>query len=95
MKKSNKSAEKDSKTLGLKLRYCRSTSKFTQLQIAELFKLDRSSISYYESEKAVPTITYLLNFSKEFKISLTDLADNNFAFEDFIYKYPCKYFAKN
>lgn len=89
MKESNKSAEEDSKTLGLKLQYCRKASKFTQLQIAELFKLDRSSISYYESGKTVPTITYLLNFSRMFEISMEDLADNQFTIEEFTYKYPC------
>lgn len=89
MKKSNKSEKESSVTLGLKLRHCRKSSQFTQLQIAELFKLDRSGISYYESGKAVPTITYLLKFSRMFKISMEDLADNKFTIEEFTYKYPC------
>ena len=83
---------KESKVLGIKLRYCRKSAGLTQLQTGDLFELERSGISYYESGKIFPSITYLLNFSKTFNLSIDDLVNNDFTVENFMKKYPVTHF---
>lgn len=84
--------QNNSVILGLKLRYCRKSAGFKQSQISELCEIERSGISYYESGKIIPSIPYLVTFSKKFRVSIDDLADNEISFEDFTAKYPVSHF---
>lgn len=84
--------QNNSVILGLKLRYCRKSAGFKQSQISELCEIERSGISYYESGKILPSIQYLVTFSKKFRVSIDDLADNEISFEDFTAKYPVSHF---
>ena len=83
---------KDSKIMGLKLCYCRKSAGLTQLQTSNLFQLERSGISYYESGRSIPTITYFIKFSKIFNVSIDDLVNSDFTVESFIKKYPVSHF---
>lgn len=91
-KERNEMPQNNSVILGLKLRYCRKSAGFKQSQISELCEIERSGISYYESGKIFPSIPYLVTFSKKFRVSIDDLADNEISFEDFTTKYPVSHF---
>lgn len=83
---------KESKVLGIKLRYCRKSSGLTQFETGNLLEVERSGISYYESGKNIPSITYFIKFSKIFNVSIDDLVNNDFTVENFIKKYPVSHF---
>lgn len=85
-------SQNNSVILGSKLRYCRKSAGFKQSQISELCEIERSGVSYYESGKIIPSVHYLLKFSKLFRVSIDDLADNEISFEDFTAKYPVSHF---
>lgn len=91
-KERNEMPQNNSVILGLKLRYCRKSAGFKQSQISELCEIERSGISYYESGKILPSIQYLVTFSKKFGVSIDDLADNEISFDDFTAKYPVSHF---
>lgn len=92
LERENEMSQNNSVILGLKLRYCRKSAGFKQSQISELCEIERSGISYYESGKILPSIPYLVTFSKKFRVSIDDLADNEISFEDFTAKYPVSHF---
>lgn len=84
--------QNNSVILGLKLRYCRKSAGFKQSQISELCEIERSGVSYYESGKIIPSVQYLVTFSKKFRVLIDDLADDKFSFDDFTAKYPVSHF---
>lgn len=81
--------------LGKKLRYCRKSTGLTQKQLAELFDIDRTSVSYYETGKIQPPAFYLFNCANEFRLFLDDLADSEYSFEEFANRYTLEHFKRN
>ncbi len=81
--------------LGKKLRYCRKSTGLTQQQIGELFDIDRTSVSCYETGKIQPPVFYLFNCANEFRLFLDDLADSEYSFEEFTNRYTLEHFKSN
>ena len=80
--------------LGRKLKYCRKSIRFTQIEFGNYFYIDRGSISNYELGKNAPSIQYLLKISRWFDLVLEDLVDNEFSVDDFKAKYPPPYLSQ-
>lgn len=55
------------------MRELRVKSGYTQVQIAKMLNIDRSTYSYYEIGKTTPDITVLITLSKIFNIPLNDM----------------------
>ncbi|WP_444660259.1 helix-turn-helix domain-containing protein [Caproiciproducens sp. R2] len=56
-----------------RLRELRIKSGYTQVQIAKILNIDRSTYSYYEIGKTTPDITVLMTLAKVFNIAINDL----------------------
>nr|WP_319490147.1 helix-turn-helix domain-containing protein [uncultured Caproiciproducens sp.] len=56
-----------------RLRELRVKSGYTQVQIAKILNIDRSTYSYYEIGKTTPDITVLMILAKVFNIAINDL----------------------
>jgi len=55
------------------LRELRVKSGYTQVQIAKILNIDRSTYSYYEIGKTTPDISVLITLSKIFNIPINDM----------------------
>lgn len=58
-----------------KLRYYRAKNNFTQTQVSAALGIDRSTYSYYELGKTIPSINMLSNIAKLFNVAIFDLLD--------------------
>lgn len=58
-----------SKELGAMLRQYRNNCEFTQQQIADVLKIDRSTYSYYETGKTEPSLATISQLARIFNIS--------------------------
>ena len=56
-----------------RLRELRVKSGYTQVQIAKILNIDRSTYSYYEIGKTTPDISVLITLSKVFNIPINDM----------------------
>jgi transcriptional regulator with XRE-family HTH domain len=56
-----------------RLRELRIKSGYTQVQIAEILNIDRSTYSYYEIGKTTPDVTVLITLAKVFNIPIENL----------------------
>lgn len=61
---------RNSEELGRNIRFARVYRGLTQKKLAQMLYVDRSTISYYESGKILPTIFLLIDLSKKLKIKL-------------------------
>ena len=61
---------RNSEELGRNIRLARVYRGLTQKKLAQMLYVDRSTISYYESGKILPTIFLLIDLSKKLKIKL-------------------------
>lgn len=59
--------------IGERLRELRVKSGFTQVQIAKILNIDRSTYSYYEIGKTTPDVSTLMSLAKIFNISMDNL----------------------
>ena len=55
------------------MRELRVKSGYTQVQIAKILNIDRSTYSYYEIGKTTPDISVLITLSKIFNIPINDM----------------------
>lgn len=58
-----------------KLKYYRAKNNFTQTQVSVALGIDRSTYSYYELGKTIPSINMLSKIAKLFNIGIFDLLD--------------------
>ena len=58
-----------------KLKYYRAKNNFTQTQVSAALGIDRSTYSYYELGKTIPSINMLSNIAKLFYVAIFDLLD--------------------
>ena len=58
-----------------KLKYYRAKNNFTQTQVSAALGIDRSTYSYYELGKNIPSINMLSNIAKLFNVAIFDLLD--------------------
>ena len=58
-----------------KLKYYRAKNNFTQTQVSAALGIDRSTYSYYELGKTIPSINMLSNIAKLFNVAFFDLLD--------------------
>lgn len=58
-----------------KLKYYRAKNNFTQTQVSAALGIDRSTYSYYELGKTIPSINMLSNIAKLFNVAIFDLFD--------------------
>ncbi len=58
-----------------KLKYYRAKNNFTQTQVSAALGIDRSTYSYYELGKTIPSINMLSNIAKLFNVAIFDLLD--------------------
>ena len=58
-----------------KLKYYRAKNNFTQTQVSAALGIDRSTYSYYELGKHIPSINMLSNIAKLFNVAIFDLLD--------------------
>ena len=56
-----------------RLRELRVKSGYTQVQIAKILNIDRSTYSYYETGKTTPDISMLVTLAKIFNIPINDM----------------------
>lgn len=56
-----------------KLKYYRAKNNFTQTQVSAALGIDRSTYSYYELGKTIPSINMLSNIAKLFNVAIFDL----------------------
>ena len=56
-----------------RLRELRIKSGYTQVQIAKILNIDRSTYSYYEIGKTTPDVTVLITLAKVFNIPIENL----------------------
>jgi len=56
-----------------RLRELRVKSGYTQVQIAKILNIERSTYSYYETGKTTPDISMLITLAKIFNIPINDL----------------------
>ena len=61
---------RNSEELGRNIRFAREYRDLTQRELAQMLYVDRSSISYYESGKILPTVFLLIDLSKKLNIKL-------------------------
>lgn len=66
------------------LKNLRIKCKYTQKQVADILKIDRSTYSYYESGRIRPDVKTILQLSKIFKVDYTEILDSecNSVFSD-------------
>lgn len=62
-------------TVANKLKMYRQMSNLTQSQVSQTLNIDRSTYSYYELGKTVPSISMLTQLAKLFNVNLSDLLD--------------------
>lgn len=65
-------------SLGEKLKTLRKNNKLTQIDMANILGVEKSSISKYENNVNTPDIKSLIKLSNYFEISLDSLVDNSF-----------------
>ena len=58
-----------------KLKYYRAKNNFTQTQVSAALGIDRSTYSYYELGKTIPSINMLSNIAKLFNVAIFALLD--------------------
>ena len=58
-----------------KLKYYRAKNNFTQTQVSAALGIDRSTYSYYELGKTIPSINMLSIIAKLFNVAIFDLLD--------------------
>ena len=58
-----------------KLKYYRAKNNFTQTQVSAALGIDRSTYSYYELGKTIPSINMLSNIAKLVNVAIFDLLD--------------------
>ncbi len=66
------------------LKKLRIKCKYTQKQVADILKIDRSTYSYYESGRIRPDVKTILQLSQIFKVDYTEILDSecNSVFSD-------------
>ena len=60
------------KELGENLRFIRGNLDLTQKDLARILFIDRSTYTYYETGKTLPSIFYLIKFSETLEIDFLD-----------------------
>ncbi len=63
--------------IGNRLRILRKSARLSQSQIASLLEIDRSTYSYYETDKTLPSITLLIRIAKIYAITIDELIGEN------------------
>ncbi len=58
-----------------KLKYYRAKNNFTQTQVSAALGIDRSTYSYYELGKTIPSINMISNIARLFNVAIFDLLD--------------------
>lgn len=61
-------------TIGERLKELRKKRGITQIQMAELLNVDKSTIAKYEVDMCTPSLTMAITLAKFFKVSLDYLA---------------------
>lgn len=64
---------KNSKELAKNLKFFRLKSDLTQDEVARMLNIDRSTYSYYETGKTIPSIFTAIELAKIFRIFFLDL----------------------
>lgn len=62
--------------LGDRLRLLRNNVKLSQQQVADALGIDRSTYTYYETNKTNPSIPFLLKISRIYGITVDELVGN-------------------
>ncbi len=62
-------------TLGKKLKELREEKGLTQIELAQIFFLDKSTIAKYETDTIEPTFTMIKRFAKFYKVDLNYFDD--------------------
>ena len=65
-------------TLGEKLRFYRTAERYTQGTIAEMLGMERSTYTYYETDKTQPSIQNLLRLARLYGVSVEALASEEY-----------------
>lgn len=61
------------------LKKLRIKCKYTQKQVSDILKIDRSTYSYYESGRIRPDVNTILQLAKIFKVDYTEILDSECA----------------
>lgn len=64
-------------TLGQKLRFYRTAEGYTQGFVAEILHLDRSTYTFYETGKTLPSVKSLFRLSRLYGVSADTLLDES------------------
>ena len=78
-------------TIANKLKLHRQNSNFTQSEVAKALDIDRSTYSYYETGKTIPSLTTLGQIAKLFDINLYELLNDESSSEQLMSDDSVKY----
>lgn len=73
VKKFNMRYIKDNYELGINLKRARENAELTQKQVSKMVSIERSSLSYYEIGRCLPSIFTLIKLSEIYRISIDQL----------------------
>ena len=62
-------------TLGQKLRYFRMTEHYSQKQIADMLSMERSTYTYYECDKSLPSVYTLFHIARLYGVGMELFVD--------------------
>ena len=63
-------------TLGQKLRFFRMAERYSQKEIADMLSIERSTYTYYETGKTLPTLQMVWTLSKLYGVTMEFLVDD-------------------
>lgn len=63
-------------TLGQKLRFYRTAEGYSQKKIADVLSIERSTYSYYERDKVLPSLCSVFILAKLYRVSMEFLVDD-------------------
>lgn len=72
MKGSNTNTERTNAVIAYNLKKCRKNTGLTQAQVSEILNIERSTYTYYETGKTLPSINMLIRLAKLYNVSLAD-----------------------
>lgn len=82
--------------LSMTLKRLRKNCGFSQQQVADALKLDRSTYAYYEIGKTKPDVNTIIKLSKIFNVPYTEIFEeeetSEYVFNDF--DYDCDFYKK-
>lgn len=63
-------------TLGQKLRFFRTAEGYSQKEIADMLSIERSTYTYYETGKTLPTLHAVWTLAKLYRVTMEFLVDD-------------------